>query len=101
MFEVYRGLELAIAHAFLCQRVLIWHFSQSFAQRGAFSRQGGECVGPVEREYTARARRRIAVIAEESLDTGAFVKERERTGCDGLNKARQVAPVVTRLLSNS
>jgi hypothetical protein len=75
MFEVYRRFELAVTHAFFCERVGFGHLDESVSQRSGFSSQGSERLGPVERKYTARAGRRIAVVAEECLNARALIQE--------------------------
>jgi hypothetical protein len=51
-------------------------------------------------EEQARARVGIAFIAEESLDAGGFVKERERAGKPGGEKVRKAGGVATGLFSD-
>ena len=55
----------------------------------------------MEREDATRTGRGIAFVAEESLDTGGFVEERERARANGLDEVRQVHRVMSGLLGDA
>ena len=95
--EVLDRLDLAAAQARGDQER---HLLQAAPERGALGQPLGERLGLVEGEHRARAWLRVAQIAEQGLDPGALVAERQRIG-PGVEVLGQLGEVLLRLLGEA
>ena len=80
------GLELAISHARLRERMGEGQLCQATTQGGGFGGPDGKRLRAMEGEDAAGAGFGIAFVAEKCFDAGGFVQERQRAGRDGLDE---------------
>ena len=95
------GVDLAFAHPARGERVRDGHRLQPGAECVGLGGPFGEGLGAVEREDAARARRRIAFVAEEGFDAGGFVEEGQGAREAGGEEVGQAGSVTGRLLGDS
>ena len=77
------------------------HLREAAAQGVRFFEPVGERFGPVEGEDAARARMRVAFVAEESLDAGGFVEEREARRLNRREEVWKILAVAAGLIGDT
>ncbi len=76
-FEAADGFDAADADVFAVVGMREGHLGEAVAEGVGFFEPVRERLGTMEGEDAARARMRVALVAEVGLDAGGFVQERK------------------------
>ena len=100
-FQVRDAFDLAGAEVLHRERMSFGHLREATAQGIWFGKHRRECFRSMEREDAAGTRSGITFVTEKGFDAGGFVKERQRTGREGLDEVGQILRVMAGLFSDA